>query len=583
MRQILSKHNMRHNLSSRLKETARSMAQMMGVVRHHPSKRILGSSFTRIPNVSRVNVRIGKMNSYLETLGYKKRVNTRIEAWRLDPEEVMNKYTAKQVRRLRKLKKINPEKFWRVSWFLMINSVTIRTMTWIKVVPQWWYTMPMWHIKRTNNKVNEILRTRDDFLVTKRVYIPKSDGSQRPIGVPNLEWRIFLSMFNKFLTTFLEGEIKSSQHAYMPGKGSLTAWRDVLKNVIKAKYIYETDLKGFFNNVSLAAIQSRLLDLGMPWETAKYIINLNMSHPSKPCGQDFEKDDPSRLYLEKRYDSKWMLEGGYNPSELMKLWRWYKKEGTGSYWKKVLVSGSLSPGVAQGSPLSPLLAILAMDRYLSQAKNVNYADDQLFYSNQYFVTGSVPEDGAIEKPSKCSWIKKDGKWLKEFKFLGMIYNPFTKELRSETRNGINITIPTDITDWYKEIKRISNDKLLEKFAYLELFGWIQACLYQGSFPNKHQELIQKCNIGKIHRLSWLGNYFESKTLGSRASVSLAQLLKTGEYKFAVESDRWYKDKRVGPYLRLKGPWTKETKAKPITPSNITPTRRFLLMDPTFKG
>jgi len=61
----------------------------------------------------------------------------------------------------------------------------------------------------------------------------------------------------------------------------------------------------------------------------------------------------------------------------------------------------MSAGVAQGSPISPLLAILALDEYLKQEKHVNYADDQLFYSNEAFVTEDKPESGAIEAQSKC--------------------------------------------------------------------------------------------------------------------------------------------------------------------------------------
>lgn len=100
-----------HDLSQKLMETDNSIAQMMGVVRYRSPKRILGSSFTRIPNVRYVNVKMGKMNSILKAMGFQKRVNTKIETEKLDAEDRMNKYITKQVLRLRKLKKTNPEKF----------------------------------------------------------------------------------------------------------------------------------------------------------------------------------------------------------------------------------------------------------------------------------------------------------------------------------------------------------------------------------------------------------------------------------------------------------------------------------------
>jgi len=65
-------------------------------------------------------------------------------------------------------------------------------------------------------------------------------------------------------------------------------------------------------------------------------------------------------------------------------------------------------GVPQGSPLSPFLSILAIRDYLSQQKCVNYADDQIFHSNQLFEVKDSPETGIIHNTEKSGWIRKDG-------------------------------------------------------------------------------------------------------------------------------------------------------------------------------
>lgn len=47
---------------------------------------------------------------------------------------------------------------------------------------------------------------------------------------------------------------EGSQHAYLPGRGVHTAWREVLENEKKYSHIYEFDLKGFFDNVDISVI-----------------------------------------------------------------------------------------------------------------------------------------------------------------------------------------------------------------------------------------------------------------------------------------------------------------------------------------
>jgi len=61
------------------------------------------------------------------------------------------------------------------------------------------------------------------------------------------------------LVEILRDKIPSSQHAYLPGKGTKTAWTSVLEKIDKYKYIYETDLKAFFDTVNIHGIFELLL------------------------------------------------------------------------------------------------------------------------------------------------------------------------------------------------------------------------------------------------------------------------------------------------------------------------------------
>lgn len=50
-------------------------------------------------------------------------------------------------------------------------------------------------------------------------------------------------------------------------------------------------------------------------------------------------------------------------------------------------------GTPQGSPISPLISILALKDFLSQKPSISYADDPIFYDQKPFEIKGEPEKG----------------------------------------------------------------------------------------------------------------------------------------------------------------------------------------------
>lgn len=52
-------------------------------------------------------------------------------------------------------------------------------------------------------------------------------------------------------------------------------------------------------------------------------------------------------------------------------------------------------------------------------------------------------EGWVESlpPAKSGWVKREGKWLKPLKFLGLSYNGETDVLKASTRKGATIEVP----------------------------------------------------------------------------------------------------------------------------------------------
>ena len=80
------------------------------------------------------------------------------------------------------------------------------------------------------------------------------------------------------LTLFTRERIEFN-HAYQPGKGCLTAWRDLINTGLKKKYIYEFDLKGFFDNVEIPKVTELLEKWGTPKRIVYHLENINRCTP----------------------------------------------------------------------------------------------------------------------------------------------------------------------------------------------------------------------------------------------------------------------------------------------------------------
>jgi len=52
--------------------------------------------------------------------------------------------------------------------------------------------------------------------------------------------------------------ISPSQHAYQPGKGVITAWKEISEKVVNQRDIWEFDLKDFFGSVKVDYILSEM-------------------------------------------------------------------------------------------------------------------------------------------------------------------------------------------------------------------------------------------------------------------------------------------------------------------------------------